>query len=216
MTTFSPVEGGSLASTSTHPAASAIVIKLMIEEGRLDEYLKSIFDSVKDRKSKLSSSGAPIVQCDPYAFDFAYVSPAPATPVPATASTATTRPKPSGTWKAKPIVLQRPSLDTPVFQGQVYAIPDGQAASHEAKDIAVIFGKAYLKSDIVGKYFFHSVNNGNSVRAKVVGIGPKMIKFLLVDEPDALVSTGKDNWHACWVSNTPMFLPHSAIQQWFV
>jgi hypothetical protein len=216
MTTFSPVEGGSLASTSTHPAASAIVIKLMIEEGRLDEYLKSIFDSVKDRKSKLSSSGTPTVQCDPYTFDFGSISTAPATPIPAAAPTVTTRPKPAGTWKAKQIVLQRPSLDTPVFQGQVYAIPDGQAASHEAKDIAVIFGKAYLKSDIVGKYFFHSVNNGNGVRAKVVGIGPKMIKFLLADEPDAFASTGKDNWHACWVSNTPMFLPHSAIQQWFV
>jgi hypothetical protein len=214
MTEFNAVKGGSLASTSTHPAASAIVIKLMIEEGRLDEYLKSIFESVKDRKSKLSSSGGITAQCDPFTVDLTDAVVVNNAPLPV-AAPAAARTKTSGSWKAKPVVFQRPSPDTPVFQGRIYSITDGEASSHDAKDIVVIQGKAYLKSDIVGKYFHHSVSNGNSVRAKIIGIGPKMIKFLFVDEPDQVI-TAKENWHASWLSNTPMFLPHSSVlPQWF-
>ena len=203
-----------------------------IDGGIIDGALRVIFDAVVDRKKVLDASGtlphqitrqdvdnAPVtVMIDPTA-----VAAAPSqdngqywsgnSPV-SSPATLTLDPPKKAVRRRK--VEPRPDPNTPVFTGQIVSLTPSQAMTYDLTNLIAIDGYQYDKREIVGKHVHLTFPGHPGLTFKITGVGPKTLKALVVNEPQMGTRLqGKDVWKA-WDTNTPMFLPHSAIAHWLV
>lgn len=207
-----------------------------IDSGMVDQALRVIFDAVVDRKKTLDATGNMPHQITRQDIDSAltYVNPDPAmfpstgdvlvadgnggqqwqgnSPISTPATITLDSPKPKAVRRRK--VEPRPDPSVAPFTGIVMPLTRQDQSARDASKMIPLNGYVYDKGDIVGKYIHVSFPNHPGLTFKITGVGPKTLKALVVHEPnkgDRL--QGKDVWKA-WDTNTPMFLPHSAIAHW--
>lgn len=204
-----------------------------IDGGMVDGALRVIFDAVVDRKKVLDASGTLPHQITRQDVDNALlVTPTWSDPNPAAASsqdngqywsgnspiatpaTLTLDPPKKAVRRRK--VEPRPDPSTPVFTGQIVSLVQSQTVTYDPKNLIVIDGFPYDKREIIGKHVHLTFPGHPGLTFKITGVGPKTLKALVVNEPQMGTRLqGKDVWKA-WDTNTPMFLPHSAIAHWLV
>lgn len=195
----------------SHGQSTAGFIIKMIRESEVDEYLKAILDTLKDRKLELESNGGlpgqKRVPEDSINVQAVAVAPLPPQP-------------PSNTPKGKRVFRgkgtyyapkQRPSIDMVSFKGTISPLKDISGV-----DVSSTFtynGFVYSKQDVLG-HCFDGNFEGHTLRYEVVGVGPKAVKILMVDEPPANITHNGKSLHAAWQSNEPVFIGHAALVTW--
>lgn len=205
-----------------------------IDSGLIDQALRVIFDAVVDRKKTLDATGnlpyqitrqdidnAPLTVPQPSWNDPVQGSVVDAnggqhwqgnSPISSPATITLDAPKAKAVRRRK--VEPRPDPTIAPFSGVIMPLSQQEQSARDASKMIPLNGFVYDKGDIVGKYIHVSFPNHPGLTFKITGVGPKTLKALVVHEPrqgDRL--QGKDVWKA-WDTNTPMFLPHSAIAHW--
>ena len=109
--------------------------------------------------------------------------------------------------------LARPDASVPANMSTVPLCP--RSSCNE--DHLFIGNGVYDRSKIVGRHILINSHFGmaNDVRAKVVGVGPKAVKLLLVDEvpPGTINKEGRRSvdLYVAWQNNDPFYMPHSIL-----
>lgn len=186
-----------------------------ISSGDMDEYLRGLYNAVVARKKFLDGNKSLPEQRDipPLATGFAPT--LSNTPPLATAPTTVATQKPSKRGlKFQPHSV-RPDPNEPVWHGRVSPLTIDQVDSKPATSVVYLGGLAYDKSEIIGKIIQAgpTITGSGSVdlRLKVIGIGPKACKVLIVNEPNRGDQFQGNNLHALWELNQPLFVPHTVI-----
>lgn len=203
------VQEGTDRVAGSHGQSTAGFIIKMIREAEVDEYLKAIFDAVKDRKSELEYIGGLPGQktVSQASIDITQDQQYSAPQHPATNS----KPRVSKGGKRFYAHKPRPAADMQVFSGTVQPLRDASGIDPNA--MFGYGGLMYQKSDVVG-HCFRSEFEGHSLRFQVIGVGPKAVKILLVDEPPTHIQHNGKSLHAAWQSNEPIFIGHAALAPW--
>lgn len=199
----------------THGHSTAGVILRMIEDGEVDEYLKCIVDSIKERKFALELSGGIPGQKTAEAIDQSMTGSATFDPTP-TANAAPAAPSTKGVGKPRFYARQaRPEADMIPFSGTINPLTKDEQQSRQDGSMITLNGFTYCKSDLVGKCVQAGSYAGvHDLRLKIIGVGPKALKVLIVNEPnDGDLWNGKPIKDR-WLANEPIFAPHVLIDMW--
>lgn len=197
----------------SHGQSTAGFIIKMIRDAEVDEYLKSIFDAVKERKSELESLGGlpNQKQVSESLIDITQVD-QPAVPYQAPlVAPKPKRVKGSGGNSRFYAHKPRPPQDMTVFNGLVAPLRDASGIDPNA--MFGYTGFMYSKQDVVGQCFTADFG-GQVLRFQVIGVGPKAVKILLVDEPQPHIQHNGKSLFAAWQSNEPVFIGHAALAPW--
>lgn len=195
----------------SHGQSTAGFIVKMINESEVDEYLKAIFDAVKERKFELElSGGLPGQKVIPQeSIDVSNVEAVPvALPVPPVPPTKGKATKGNGRFYAH---KARPPIDMKVDTGSVMPLRDMNGIEPNAT--FSYGGLVYSKRDVVDKCY-NGMFDGHSLRFQVTGVGPKAVKVLLVDEPPSHIQHNGKSLHTAWQNNEPVFVGHGALAPW--
>jgi len=202
---------------STHGQLTAGFIIKMIRESEVDEYLKAIFDAVKEHKLELElSKGLPAQKLIPQeSIDDSKVEaiaiaisapPITQNKIRAVSGTGTTR-----HYAHKP----RPPADIKIFSGYISPIKGAPGSSVDPNTVFGHDGYIYKKKDVIGECFAGNFE-GVILKYQVIGVGPKAVKILLVDEPPSHIIHNKKSLYTAWQNNEPIFIGHSALALWLV
>lgn len=203
---------GRTSSEYGQPTAGFII--RMIRDAEVDEYLKAIFDSVKERKSQLEADGGlpgqkPVPQ---ESIDTSKVQPDSSPPPPPinTANGGARHYRAKGgnrIYKAP----ERPDPNMQVFTGVAQPLRDMSGIDQSA--CFGYKGLLYSKKDLIGQCI-NAQFEGVTLRIKVIGIGPKAVKVLMVDEPPSHLQHNKKSLRDAWSDNKPVFVSHDALAPW--
>lgn len=201
-------------------STAGFIIK-MIVDSEVDEYLKAIFDAVKERKFELELSGGlpGQKQVSMEAVDVSKVEhdPIVSVTVPPPTSTPTaskgTRVVSKSGAKYYAQHKPRPSADMKVFGGAISPVRIALGTNVDPNSMFGYEGYMYTKKDVIGECFTGDFD-GVTLKYQVVGVGPKAVKILLIDEPPTHIVHNKKSLHTAWQSNEPVFIGHGALAPW--
>lgn len=203
---------------NSHGQSTAGFIIKMIRDAEVDEYLKAIFDAVKERKSDLENIGdlPGQKQVPESSIDVAKIKPdVNPTPPPAPNLTANAGARYYGQKGKGPKRVYpkpaRPAPDMVPMAGRVSPLKSMDGI--EPSQIFGYGGLMYSKKDLVGACLTGQFE-GYDIRFQVIGIGPKAVKVLLIDEPPAHIQHNKKSLHGAWANNEPIFIGHAALAPW--
>ena len=177
-----------------------------VNDGDVDPYLRAIVEAIKDRRGWLMQDGGALpkqltVTADDAGPGVHLVGVAGDQP-PVT----TTPPK----VKAKVVNTSpafhkdhRPDPKIHTYKGRF-------TPTQGAMNPVTLLGVTYEKADLMGKCIVLGLA-GYDTRVQIVGVGPKMVKVLVVDEPPRGTYHGKKELHSLWEANMPLFLAHSVL-----
>jgi hypothetical protein len=199
-------------------ATAGFVIKI-IQDSEVDEYLKAIVDAVKDRKSELENVGVLPMQkkVEKESIEAFSVTPKINVPIPQQPPVVNTAnggaPRYYGKKGGSRINAHksRPASDLQVFAGIVPPLRD--LAGLDSNAVFGFTGLMYAKRDVINQCF-KAEFEGHSLRFQVIGVGPKAVKILMVDEPPIHIQHNKKSLHAAWQNNEPVFIGHAALAPW--
>jgi len=216
--------------TGTGLTVTVAEIIYSIDSGAIDTALRVVFDAVVDRKKILQAEDnlPPQITRQEVEAGMTWASPQQDqvlaasngqtswqgnSPIPAATLTIDTPAAPKQV-RRKRAPEQRPDPNVQPFNGTIQPMTRQQQQGADANVMIPLYGYVYLKSDIIGRYVHIDFPGHPGLTFKITGVGPKTLKALVVHEPTPGTRLqGKDVWKA-WNTNTPMFLPHSAISTW--
>ena len=191
-------------------AVYAAHVKRNIEEGFYDEFLRGLYDAIVARKREVESSGSIPPQREigePIAMATSVAAPVAPPSMPAAQTTVSATP-----YRKKRPPLPRPDASVPANMTKVPF-----CVSSCSNDHVFINDGVYDRWHIVNRHILINQHFGISkdVRAKVVGVGPKAVKLLLVDEvpPGTINKEGRRSvdLYVAWQNNDPFYMPHSVL-----
>lgn len=172
---------------------AAWVLK-QIADGSIDPYLRAVVETIKERRSALGAEGLPEQQ---------------------TVTVADWQPHPTDQPKAvkftgasKPGFFHKDHRPDPSLKPTTQRW--SQCSPNDPNAIVLPGIGTYDRHQIVGQCILTNLG-GSMVAVQVVGLGPKTVKVLLVQEPPRGTYHGKKELHTIWDSNTPIFLAHSIL-----
>lgn len=181
--------------------------------GDFDIYLKSLYEAITGRKSELGSALPTQEQIPKDELPLNYGTAVVENDAPVSVAAPVSRsPRPYRRQKLTP-----PDPNTvQEFTGHFVAVHD---SDHKATNTVTINSKTYVKSDFLGKVIDISkwlYVPSISVRAQIIGVGPKAVKMILVDSvPSGTIhqeGRRKIDLFNAWKNVEPFYTSHEVLE----
>lgn len=208
----------------TAPSLIAMSIALKVSDGALDEYLRVLYTSVVERKKLLEASGTLPDQQSLSIKEFGSLGLEELSQVhnalsESPVALAAAQPTSTSPRKPRPIITKvpRPDPSTAPFEGKISPITTQEKDSLGEEKVIGINGLVYRRSDFLDKCVQVGPMLGvDDLRLKIIGIGQKAVKVVIVNEPPHGLVYQKRNLHEVWSSNDFMFTMHDIVVPWLV
>ena len=214
----------------------AILLQSMIVNGRIDPYLRHIYNAVIERKKELEATQSLPVQksmprmaqdrqADALApWELELLGAGVAAPSAASTATAVMSPPASApaisrkprryTRKTREVLTDRP--DSTMAQTALHSIHPVKTSPVDPDKHLLLDGNFYERSDVIGSCLqVGSMYGLPDLRVKVIGVGPKAVKAVIVNAPPSGIMHGngsrKIDLYDSWLNNNPVYFQHSIL-----